>query len=120
MAQVLIVDDDSAVLETLSIILLDAGHQVLKASDGLAALLLAEQKGHIDLLVTDVMMPGLNGFNLAKLSRGQKAATKVLYLTGDPVSAAQKLGSNAKYGKLLMKPIDPDELVREVAEALAA
>src|SRR5579859_6539229 len=116
--RIMVVDDDPDVLDTLAGILNRAGHNVLKALGGPAALELLDHSDPVDLLLTDVVMPGVNGFNLARMVKDRQPATKVLYLTGyfDPSRIVDDKGD--RYGKLLSKPISPDALRREVGEAL--
>src|ERR1051325_7381629 len=109
MATILLVDDDTDVLDTLAAIVRAAGHSVIKAANGVMALDVLDGDAPIDLMVTDVIMPGLNGFNLARMARMRRAALRVLYLTGfhDAVTAMRDQGE--KYGKMLTKPILPGD-----------
>ena len=120
MPKIMVVDDDPDVLDALAGILHRAGHNVLKALGGRAALELLDRGDRVDLLLTDVIMPGVNGFNLARLVKDRQPETKVLYLSGyfDPSRIVADNGD--RYGKLLSKPISPDALRREVGEALAS
>jgi DNA-binding NtrC family response regulator len=120
MATVLIVDDDPDVLDALSAVIASAGHTVERAARGLAALDILDQRTQIDLLLTDVVMPGLHGFNLARMGRLRRPDLRVLYISGfaDLETIVQDEGP--KLGKLLSKPLAPAELRREVAEALAS
>src|SRR6266478_514130 len=82
MATVLMVDDDADVLATLAAIVKSAGHRVVQASSGITALDILDRDLSIDLMVTDVIMPGLNGFNLAQMARLRRHSLRVLYLSG--------------------------------------
>jgi CheY-like chemotaxis protein len=118
MAALLVVDDDPDVLDAICVVLAQMGHSVDRASGGLAALDILEGK-HIDLLLTDIVMPGLHGFNLARMAVLRFSEIKVLYLSGyTEYTTGQDEGP--RYGKLLHKPLQPDDLRREVAAALAA
>lgn len=120
MASLLVVDDDADVLELICMALAAGGHTVKGVSGGLAALeILEDGSSHIDLLVTDVVMPGLHGFNLARMARLRHPDLKVLYMSGAADLAASKRDEGPKFGKMLQKPIRPGDLCREVAEALA-
>src|SRR5579859_7408842 len=119
MASVMIVDDDADVLATLASILKVAGHDVVQAGNGIEALNLLDRGDTLDLLLTDVIMPGLNGFNLARMARSRRPDLRVLYLTGWFQTAETMLDQGEKYGKLLTKPILPEDLRREVSAALA-
>jgi CheY-like chemotaxis protein len=118
MASLLVVDDDPAVLEALYAVLVGMGHSVERASGGLPALDILEDKP-IDLLLPDVMMPGLHGFNLARMAVLRHPEIKVLYFTGYTEYTTER-DEGQKFGKLLHKPLTPDELRREVEAALAA
>lgn len=118
MSTVMIVDDDPDVLATLGNILKGAGYTVVAAGNGIEALDLLDQGEALDLLLTDVIMPGLNGFNLARMAKTRRPRVKVLYLTGWFQTAETMLDQGEKYGKLLTKPILPDDLRREVGAAL--
>jgi CheY-like chemotaxis protein len=118
MASVMIVDDDPDVLATLAAVLERAGHEVTRAASGLAALALLDEGKAADLLLTDVVMPGLNGFNLARMVNMRRPAVKILYLTGFHESAVTMKDVGSRLGKLLTKPILPDELRKEVDDAL--
>jgi CheY-like chemotaxis protein len=120
MSTVMVVDDDPDVLTTLSTILKNAGHTVIEAASGVEALDLLDGNASLDLLLTDVIMPGLNGFNLARMARTRRPSLKILYLTGWFQTAETMLDQGEKYGKLLTKPILPDDLRREVRSALTA
>ena len=120
MSRVMVVDDEPDVLDTLGTILSLAGHSVIKVHNGIEALDVLDRGEPLDLLLTDVIMPGLNGFNLARMAKTRRPTLKVLYLTGYSQRADVTLDQGEKYGKLLTKPILPDDLRREVSEVLAA
>jgi two-component system, cell cycle response regulator CpdR len=121
MAAILLVDDDPDILNILDFTLTAAGHQVTRAQDGVAALnILDNSKGKFpDLMLTDVIMPGLNGFNLARMARTRNPFLKILYLTGFHEMAITMRDHGDRLGKILMKPIMPDELAKEISETLA-
>ena len=120
MATVLVVDDDPDVLDTLAAILRSAEHVVLKAGSGIAALDLLDQGCAPHLMITDVIMPGLNGFNLARMARMRRAGMKILYLTGFHERVIALRDAGERFGKLLTKPIEPAELRAEVSAVLGA
>jgi DNA-binding response OmpR family regulator len=80
---VLVVDDDKTTVEILARKLKQAGFNVLSATDGDMALQLARQyKGAIDLLLTDVIMPKMNGPALAELLVVTRPRTRILFMSG--------------------------------------
>src|SRR2546427_395835 len=81
-SRILIVDDELSVREFGSRVLHDAGYATASAADGAEAMHLANGCGPFDLLLTDVMMPHMNGDELAIRLRRSEPALKVLYLTG--------------------------------------
>ncbi|QNA89966.1 response regulator [Massilia sp. Dwa41.01b] len=85
-ATILLVDDETALREVLAELLRGAGHEVVEAEDGPAALAqlarMRETLAEIDLLVTDVGLPGMNGRQLADAVRETAPATAVLFITG--------------------------------------
>ncbi len=80
--QVLIVDDEEPLRKFVDRVLREAGYSTLVASDGPEAIEVASRNGSIDVLVTDVMMPGMLGDELARRLRQNEPELKVLYLTG--------------------------------------
>jgi CheY-like chemotaxis protein len=102
------------VVETLSAL----NYSVREAANAEAALRILEDFGPVDLLLTDVVMPGGGGPRLAQAMSGLRPATRVLYMSGYPG------GSIAGHGlapgmDLLAKPFSPEALLRRVADALS-
>jgi len=108
---ILVVDDDPLVLDYASNVLQDCGYTVLVASDGRGALGLLRNHTLIDLLFTDVVMPGLDGPEVARLACQASPGLKVLFTTGYAADAAP-------IGRLLKKPYRPNQLAAEIAEML--
>jgi len=79
---VLVVDDEEAVLRFVDRVLREAGYKTAVANSGPEAMEVARKIGPLGALVTDVMMPGMTGDELARLLRQTEPALKVLYLTG--------------------------------------
>jgi CheY-like chemotaxis protein len=119
LASILVVDDEPDVLEIVATIMASAGHSITTAAGGLAALNILDSEKAFDLLLTDIVMPGLNGFNLARMARMRRRSLKVLYMTGYHETVTAMRDTGERYGKLLSKPILPQELRTEVATALA-
>src|SRR5258708_7410643 len=120
MANVLVVDDDVEVLDTLAMMILAGGHTVAKAANGFEALKILEGETPLDLMMTDILMPGLNGIALGRMAGERRPQLKVLYLTGFVEQVKLKFKSGDIPGKLLKKPIRAGELGNEIAHALAA
>ena len=118
---VLVVEDDPAVL-SLSCRALEAeGYTILCASDGTDALRIVERHGgEIHLLLTDVVMPGMSGRELAEQMAARRAGIRILYMSGYPGDAAIQQGGLARGSAFLQKPFSPDGLTRKVRETLDA
>ena len=82
MGPVLIVDDEEPVVKFVDRVLRDAGYKTVTANSGPDAIETARRIGSVGALVTDVMMPGMSGDELARILRQTEPNLKVLYLTG--------------------------------------
>lgn len=116
MAVILVVEDEPLVRMVAVEVLADAGHKVLEAGDGLEALDVLRSTA-ADMLITDVQMPRMNGYQLAEVSIERWPAMKVLLVTGyarDAVPAG--IASAAIH--TIHKPYDIDRLPALVTELL--
>ena len=113
----LIVEDDDAVRPLMRQILGRAGYTVLEARDGDEALTVARRhQGPIDLVVTDVVMPGLGGRALAARLTADRPSVRVLYTSGYAIDPVRDDAGNGLL--FLAKPFLPQELVAKVREIL--
>lgn len=80
--RILIVDDEEPIRRFVDRVLRDVGHITFTASDGVEAIALAQKEEVFDVVVTDLMMPGMAGDELARRLRQDEPRLKVLYLTG--------------------------------------
>jgi PAS domain S-box-containing protein len=117
-AVILVADDREAILKVTRRALERRGYLVLTAPDGLAAARLAEGLDRLDLLLTDVMMPGLDGFETAARIHVTRPDLPVLFMSGyvEELSEAKNL-LNAE--NFLAKPFSVDDLLARVAALLA-
>lgn len=116
---VLLVEDEAAVRAVARRVLERAGYVVIEAPDGQTALRIAETRpGTIHLLVTGVVMPGIDGINLAARFSTRRAQTKVLFASGHAYDAEEMREVRATKHGYLKKPFTPDELLRAVDSAL--
>ena len=114
---VLLAEDEAAVRDLAAAVLRGAGLHVIACQDGEAALCEArERPDGFDLLLTDVMMPGMNGYELARLLRAQRVALPVVYMSGNPVDEVALHGVPDSHH--LAKPVPPDLLVVRVCALL--
>ena len=115
---ILLAEDEPAVRDFTKRALERAGYSVLTAQDGDEALRRsAEWKDHIDVLVTDVVMPGMHGPELAFRIRQQRPDIGILYISGYAEDAVATGGEFATPGGFLPKPFTSDALVRAIRRA---
>ena len=117
-AIILLVDDDEATRETAGMILEVLGFAVLAAPSGAAALQLARSADRVDLLLTDVRMPGMNGVELARELSARFPSTPVLFMSGY-ASGAMDAGDLPRGAAFIAKPFTIEDLESSVREALA-
>ena len=117
---VLVVEDEPSVRRLACRVLRATGYRVLEAREGAEALRLVEQhQGPVDLLLTDVIMPGLGGPALAARLLAETPGLKVLYITGYSEDAIRQQGTLPAGGALLEKPFTAHQLAERVRAALA-
>ena len=117
---ILLVDDEPQVADLVMRALRDGGYTVLTASDGMEALdVLTAATGRIDLLLTDVIMPGMNGRELADRVRMLQPDIRVLYMSGYSDDAILRNGVEAATMQFLAKPFSMKALSAKVRDALA-
>src|SRR5271156_2243175 len=118
---ILLVEDADALRKLTHMLLEQHGYRVLVAENGAAALQLVEQKPErINLLLTDVTMPGLNGRVLAERLELRQPGLKVLYMSGYTDDAIVDHGVLESGTHLLHKPFSEENLIRKVREVLDA
>jgi two-component system, cell cycle sensor histidine kinase and response regulator CckA len=111
---ILLAEDDDALRQLVARILRKAGYNVLEASDGEAALTCSASHGRIDLLVTDMVMPKLDGVELARLLCARDAHMPVLYMSGYPDVILRQRGELGPAASWIVKPFAASELLAEV------
>jgi PAS domain S-box-containing protein len=115
---ILLVEDEPAVRAVARQILARQGYTVLEASDGPAALAMVGGAGRVDLILTDVVMPGMSGRTLADQLATRWPGVRVLYMSGYTDDAIVRHGMLESGLAYLQKPFRPDALVRKVRELL--
>ncbi len=116
---ILLVEDQAAVRMLAEDVLTDAGHHILSASNGRAALELAERySGEIVLLITDVVMPEMNGPDLAAHLARSRPGLRILYMSGYTDHALLHRGAIEEGTAFLQKPFLPESLVLRVDDLL--
>ena len=115
---VLLTEDEQDVREVAREFLESAGYKVLQAASGEAALqLAAAHDGAIDLLVTDMVMPGISGQELARKMRATRQSLRVLYMSGYSEHAAEE-AAKSEGSAVLAKPFSRSALLRTAREVL--
>jgi two-component system cell cycle sensor histidine kinase/response regulator CckA len=116
---VLLVEDEESVRELVNVTLASRGYKVLEAENGEAGLRLAEScNEHIDILITDVVMPGIGGRELAKRLLALRPNICVLYLSGYTEDAVVMHGQLGPTTGFLQKPFTLQNLAKKVREVL--
>jgi CheY-like chemotaxis protein len=125
MASILVIDDDRAVLATIKILLERAAHAVEAVDNSRTGLQLLEQRS-FDLLICDIFMPGMDGFETMKLVHQSRPEMPVIVISGqqfrqaserqpDFLHMATRLGAVSS----LQKPFKPSELLEAVSSSLS-
>jgi DNA-binding response OmpR family regulator len=118
---VLLVEDETSLREMLREVLETNGYSVLGARDGAEALrMAAAHGGPIQLMVTDVIMPGMTGPRLADLFAPTRPGMKVLFVSGYSDESVTRYGLIAPGRAFLSKPFGPEVFLRRVRESLDA
>jgi CheY-like chemotaxis protein len=117
---ILVVEDEWAVRSLILHVLKDAGYSVLEAANGEDALALAAKyRERIDLLLTDVMMPGLTGKEVAQRLRAERPGIRVIFMSGYSYDSLFDADAEGSHMEFLPKPFAPDRLLAKVEALLA-
>ena len=120
MARILITDDSADIRQLLSALMVEEGHKVLVASDGMKALEVIDTELP-DLMILDVMMPNLDGYGVLREmnERNVTSDVKILILTAKTAEADWVRGYKLGADQYLTKPFGSDELIESVNDLLA-
>ena len=114
-------EDEAPVREISALLLKSLGYRVQEASNGQEALHLARgNREKIDLLMTDVLMPGMSGSELAEVLRARDAGLKVLFLSGHSRNTVGRHGVMHTEVAFLQKPFTVDALSKKIREVFAS
>ncbi|WP_339436606.1 MULTISPECIES: ATP-binding protein [unclassified Pseudomonas] len=116
---VVVVEDDPAVRMLVVNVLDELGYTAHQAADARAALPLLESDLRVDLLVTDVGLPGMNGRQLAEIARQQRPGLKVLFMTGYAEKAAERQGFLEDGMNMVAKPFSIDLLATTIRSMIS-
>ena len=116
---VLAVDDDPVILELLVELLTPLGYRVFSAASGEEALeMSASQQERIDLLLIDVVLPGINGQDLAKKLLINRPDANVLFMSGYLCPSMAHSVSDPRFEAFIQKPFAPNSLLRKMRKLL--
>ena len=113
---ILFAEDDSAIRTLLARTLEHSGFRVIAAADGAEAALLS-QSHEFDLLLTDIIMPGLDGYRLAERLRRSRAWLPVVFISG--FAEAAIVAERDPSAKVFRKPLNSSDLIQTIQELLA-
>ncbi len=118
---ILVCDDDEVVLDSTAFLLETQGYSVIRAAGGRMALeAAASHTGTIDLLLADVTMPEMNGWELAKKLTAERSDVKVIFMSGYAEDVLRAGGAEGEHLEFLQKPSESDTLFRRIREVLDA
>jgi len=111
---ILVVDDERGILDLVEAILSRQGYRILVADSGLKALEIYHgQHNGVDLLLTDIMMPGMSGLELGRSLKTLGPHVPILYMTGGTLEGVNSRELDGR-SELVMKPFDPLLLINKV------
>lgn len=115
---ILVVDDDSSIRRLIQDILKPLGYRILLASDGDEALDMIKKNGSVDVLLTDVIMPNMNGRQLADIFFRDYPGVKVIFMSGHTDETITQQGVLSEGDVLIEKPLSPSKLTSRLREIL--
>lgn len=116
MVTILVVEDDRNLLKLMETVLKNSGYNVLGGKNGIEALDIIDKK-HIDLMISDIMMPDMDGYTLVESLRQSNYNLPILLVTAKEALEDKRIGFNLGIDDYMVKPIDMDEMILRV-EAL--
>lgn len=121
MAHILLAEDDHSMRQFLTLALEKAGHHVTACADGLAAFYAVEAIGDtVDLLLADIVMPGMDGIELSQKTARAHPNIKILFITGFSAVAMDRVTAQDNAANILSKPFHLNDLVKQVDQLLNA
>ena len=119
MAHILLAEDDTGMRQFIAKALEKADHTVTAVEDGIAALKALDTAQPYDLLLTDIVMPGIDGIELSQKAAMIRPDLKVMFITGF-AAVAMDANKQNKDAKVLSKPFHLNDLVTQVDQLLKA
>lgn len=112
---VLLVEDDPALRRYLEVVLQRAGYEVMSAGDGLEAMKVL-LTAHVDVIVTDALMPNLDGYELCRFVRNSQPYLPIILLSAlDPKNTTDE---SEQVDAFLAKPVSPEDLLASMSEVI--
>ncbi len=118
MAHILVVDDDHSMLSFITTALERANHIVTSSDNGKDALDHLKNKTDIDLLLTDIVMPGMDGIELSKEAKQLYPDLKTMFISGFSINTAQARTKINFKGNLMAKPFHLKDLITQIEAIL--
>jgi PAS domain S-box-containing protein len=115
---VLVIEDDPSVRLLVMQVLEELGYQAIETADGRQAVPILQSSRHLDLLISDVGLPGLNGRQLAEIAREQRPGLPILFMTGYARQAADQAEFLDGGMEIISKPFAIEQLGRRIGEIL--
>jgi CheY-like chemotaxis protein len=116
--RILIVEDDKLTRDFVAELIASFGYPAIAAADGLEAMRAIAETPSLELVFTDIAMPGFGGIVLADMVKQHRPKLKILYTTGGDLVEQVKQGAGILHGDILSKPYRPDQLRSEIARLL--
>ncbi|HEY8189382.1 MAG TPA: response regulator [Micavibrio sp.] len=121
MARILVAEDDSSMRHFLAMALRRAGHEVNACEDGLVALHALQEDSAWDMLLADIVMPGMDGIELSHKAAELIPGLKIMFITGFAAVAMSKKGEiRPEPARILSKPFHLKDLVDQVERLLTS
>lgn len=117
MFNIMVVEDNSNSRKLMEAVLLQHGYQPILAKDGVEALDLLDRK-HVDLIVLDIMMPNMDGYELTKVLREANYTLPILMVTAKEAPADKRKGFIIGTDDYMVKPVDEEEMILRIAALL--
>lgn len=117
MFQIMVVEDDRSTQKLMKAVLAHAGYEVFCAGNGAEALTLTDRQ-HIDLIVLDVMMPVMDGYEFAETLRSAGDTTPILMVTAKELPEERCKGFRAGTDDYMIKPVNDEEMLLRIKALL--
>ena len=117
MVKILVVDDDKNIRKLMTVVLSNEGFAVLSASDGKKALEIMD-KEMVDIVIVDIMMPNLDGYEFTETVRAVNDKLPIIMLSAKQLAEDRKKGFVAGIDDFMVKPVDTEELVLHIRALL--